>query len=121
MYDKRQREWDSMIEVLEEEQVDLWRDLDWEIHYAVTHWSVGIENKIRRILKISSVVGFVSPEKVPISLLTSEVYQTILSKRDCSFENPLDESHYRLDTYGRYKYYWADTVSKIKELNFDEF
>ena len=106
------------IWVLNREQLHLWDDLNTDIQRATNgYWSMAVEARIQRIIRIARLVGPTNSDAVMIPLLKWGVYKAILEKMDIPFEQPTD-----LD---KYAVYWGEpriylAVAEINKMTIED-
>lgn len=107
----------QLTKLLKVEQTKLWGDLFWELRMANNgQWSVGAENKIKRILLIAHEVGVTPWGHVQTPLLTSGVYNSIRLK----LQMPIEAFNFPETHDVSFPPGWVASCVKIKNLDLQE-
>jgi hypothetical protein len=79
----------SLAEAARAELAELWTDLEREMRHAWNgKWSMGCENRVRRIVTLSRLVGAIGWGQVPTVLLLNGTWQGIMNDAGLAGERP---------------------------------
>lgn len=107
-------------DLLIEEQESLWYDLFNAMHYAINgYWSIDVESKLYRICRLIDATEPVKWEKIQIALLTTGIYQAVLTNMGLNVPHiDLEERHYEEDK--SYISKWGPALSEIANFNWKD-
>jgi hypothetical protein len=70
----------SLAEAARAELAELWTDLEHEMTFAMNgRWSMACDNRVRRIIVLSRLVGAIGWAQIPCTLLLDRTWQGVMT------------------------------------------